>query len=148
MSEPDYRIGTAEREAAIRALEEHLVAGRLDVDEYGQRSAQASVARTAADLRPLFADLPVPHAIGGSQRAAVSQPAGPSAAPARARHGNPLFGRAGESLVALAPFVALLLFFGAHLGWWVFLLIPVSGIVVYGNQGEAKRARRTGRDRR
>lgn len=55
------RIGNDEREKAIKALDEHMSAGRLDPDEYGQRVAEASVARTREDLEPLFADLPQPH---------------------------------------------------------------------------------------
>jgi Domain of unknown function (DUF1707) len=55
------RIGTTEREAAGRALDAHLQAGRLDAEEYGERYARAMSARTRADLRPLFADLPAPH---------------------------------------------------------------------------------------
>lgn len=54
------RIGNAERDAAVKALDEHLAAGRLDLDEYGSRYALALTARTMEDLRPLFADLPAP----------------------------------------------------------------------------------------
>ena len=62
MSAPSgIRIGNDERDAAIKALDEHMSAGRLDPDEYGQRVAEASVARTRDDLTPLFADLPQPH---------------------------------------------------------------------------------------
>jgi hypothetical protein len=52
------RIGTAEREAAVAALAEHLAAGRLDAGEYENRMTRAAAARSRADLRPLFADLP------------------------------------------------------------------------------------------
>lgn len=52
------RIGDAEREAAVRELGEHYAAGRLDAAEYEERTAAAYAARTAADLAPLFADLP------------------------------------------------------------------------------------------
>ena len=57
----DMRIGDAEREAAITALGEHFAAGRIDKDEYDERSAVAWSARTSAALTPLFADLPKPH---------------------------------------------------------------------------------------
>ena len=33
------------------------------MDEYGQRYAQASMARTRGELEPLFTDLPEPHAL-------------------------------------------------------------------------------------
>ncbi len=173
MSEPadhdKVRIGTADREAAVKALEVHLGEGRLDLDEYSERSAKAWQARTADELVPLFLDLPLPHAVGdgaaplgsspaGSQPFGSSpvgtQPFGPSPVGSSAeawratrRHstgplGGPLFGRLGETLVALSPFVALLLFFAFGLPWWIFFLIPVSGLVVYGNARDARWARR------
>src|SRR3954465_15231746 len=43
------------------ALGEHLSSGRIDLDEFGTRSAQVSQARTVGDLRELFVDLPAPH---------------------------------------------------------------------------------------
>ena len=57
----ELRIGTEERESALTALADHLAAGRLDVDEYGDRAARAAGATTAGALRPLFDDLPPPH---------------------------------------------------------------------------------------
>jgi hypothetical protein len=57
----DIRIGDADREDALRALGEHFSAGRLDVDEYGERTAKATTARTRRELVAVFADLPGPH---------------------------------------------------------------------------------------
>lgn len=59
-SDDDLRIGTAEREAAIKILSDHLSEGRLSLDEYDQRMSAAIDAQTRADLRPLFRDLPPP----------------------------------------------------------------------------------------
>jgi Domain of unknown function (DUF1707) len=65
------RIGDAEREAAASALGEHFASGRLTHEEYDERSARVWSARTAADLRPLFADLPATGATAsGPGRAA------------------------------------------------------------------------------
>lgn len=58
MNERELRIGDREREAAISALGEHYVAGRITKEEYDERSAVAWQARTNADLVPLFLDLP------------------------------------------------------------------------------------------
>ena len=52
------RIGDAERDQAASALSEHFAAGRLDRDELDARLTAAYSARTAADLEPLFRDLP------------------------------------------------------------------------------------------
>lgn len=57
----ELRIGDAERESAARALGEHFAEGRLTKDEYDERAERAWAARTASDLRPLFADLPAPR---------------------------------------------------------------------------------------
>src|SRR6185312_9965069 len=46
------RIGTAERNAAMKALDAHLEAGRLGVEEYGERSAKAAGATTADEPEP------------------------------------------------------------------------------------------------
>ncbi len=45
-SPSDLRIGDAEREHALRALGEHMGLGRLDVEEYGERSARITTAKT------------------------------------------------------------------------------------------------------
>lgn len=52
------RIGDAEREEALNALQEHLAAGRLDVDEYEQRAERVVAARFAEDLAEVLTDLP------------------------------------------------------------------------------------------
>ena len=153
MTEPagpaGIRIGTAERDAAIQALGEHMSAGRLDADEYGDRVAAASAARYRSDLEPLFADLP-----GGAGALSAAPSSAPSPAPAAAPTGppayvdatgrTPLGGRVGTTVVALSPFLALALFFviGAQGGWsfaWiVFLLVPSTGTVVYGGAGRQR----------
>lgn len=58
---PNVRIGTEQREAAMRALGQHLSTGHLDVGEYTERVEQAAAARTVGELDALFEDLPGPH---------------------------------------------------------------------------------------
>jgi Domain of unknown function (DUF1707)/TM2 domain len=55
------RIGTAEREDAVKLLSDHLSAGRLSLEEYEERMSAALEARTRADVKPLFTDLPPPY---------------------------------------------------------------------------------------
>lgn len=55
------RIGNQQREEAIRALNDHFAAGRIEIGEYEQRVAYASAAQTITELGSLFADLPHPH---------------------------------------------------------------------------------------
>lgn len=124
---PPIRIGTAERDAAMKALDVHLEAGRLDVDEYGERSARAAVAVTAPELAALFDDLPAPHpplpGIAGPPAVVPATPPAP-----RPPSGMQVW---GPRLVALSPFVALALFLLTR-QWIFFLLIPVAGVVFGG----------------
>ena len=52
------RLSDADRDRAVAELSEHFQAGRLAADELDDRVGRALQARTAADLAPLFADLP------------------------------------------------------------------------------------------
>jgi hypothetical protein len=73
---PGLRISDAEREAAVSALGEHYAAGRLTREEYDERSDRAYAARTAAEVLPLFTDLPAPHPYAqATPRAARPMPA-------------------------------------------------------------------------
>jgi hypothetical protein len=54
---PDLRLSDADREDAIPRLSEHYAAGRLDKDEFDERSDAVWTAKTGADLAPVFADL-------------------------------------------------------------------------------------------
>ncbi|WP_165438406.1 DUF1707 SHOCT-like domain-containing protein [Pseudonocardia sediminis] len=57
------RTGTAERESAARALNEHLDKGRLGVEEYADRSARAANAGVVHELTDLFTDLLARHPV-------------------------------------------------------------------------------------
>lgn len=57
MSEAE-RIGDAERDAAARSLTEHLVAGRLNSDEFDARLDRSLEAKTVGELGQVFSDLP------------------------------------------------------------------------------------------
>lgn len=52
------RASDADRDRAAAALREHLAAGRLTVEEFGDRLERAFAARTLGDLEELMADLP------------------------------------------------------------------------------------------
>jgi hypothetical protein len=55
------RISDEEREDAMEVLSEHVRTGRLDIDEFGTRSAKVNAAKTVRELAPLFEDLPSPR---------------------------------------------------------------------------------------
>jgi hypothetical protein len=124
---PSPRIGTAEREAAMKALDAHLEAGRLEPEEYGERSARITEARTAEDLDPLFADLPAPHPVTGG--ADTRQPAVATPAASPARRGPGALATYGPAISGALPIIALILFFTVPIAhpWIFFLLIPLGG---------------------
>jgi Domain of unknown function (DUF1707) len=55
----DLRVSDAERDLALSELSVALRAGRITVDEFGQRSEQVLSARTGKELSVPLADLPV-----------------------------------------------------------------------------------------
>ncbi|HEU4514502.1 MAG TPA: DUF1707 domain-containing protein [Nocardioidaceae bacterium] len=113
MNRPEPRIGDAERDAAVSALSEHYVAGRLTKDEYDERSEVAWKARTNSDLAPLFLDLPpLPQA----RRAPV--PAVPAARP-HPGHQQ----RGGGTRFPLLPLIAILVGLAMLTDEWVVLVL-------------------------
>lgn len=117
-------------------LGEHMSIGRLTVDEYGERAARASAAKTRGDLNQLFADLPQPHprldlSLTPQPAAAAVEPAAPDRRPDRARDRQPLTPRIASALVPLSALVAVALFFGLNTSWIVFL-IPAAVAVLTG----------------
>lgn len=60
---PELRAGDADRERVATRLREHLVAGRLTLDEFSQRLDAAYASRTIAELQELTRDLPETGAV-------------------------------------------------------------------------------------
>jgi hypothetical protein len=58
MPEPALRASDDDRDAVLRALEQHTTAGRLNLDEFDQRSTAALAAVTRDELAGLTADMP------------------------------------------------------------------------------------------
>jgi uncharacterized protein DUF1707 len=119
------RLSDAERDEAINTLSEHVRTGRLDLDEYGTRSAKVTAAKTRGDLAPLFADLPEPHP-------SVLVTTGVQPAPSRP---SPVARFGGRALVPIAGLIALLLLFTVARGmWWLVFLLPAVVLMVAGRK--------------
>src|SRR5881227_1245225 len=111
------RLSDAEREEAIEVLSEHVRTGRLDLDEYGTRSAKVTAAKTRTELAPLFSDLPAPR---------PSVLTEPVRRPVPARR----FSVGLVPLVVVAVAVAL----GVTLtrgGFWALLLLPIATALIF-----------------
>ncbi|GAA1426180.1 hypothetical protein GCM10009616_00050 [Microlunatus lacustris] len=139
---PLPRIGDAERDRAVDALQEHMAAGRLDREEFDERLGRALAARTVADLQPLFADLPEPRpGTGLATTPAYAPPPWSQGTPAAAAtpavvpdpavpatRSKPL----GATLVLTLIWPAAVLFCLAAgwQNWWVFIVAAmVAGVV-------------------
>ncbi|MDF2442589.1 MAG: hypothetical protein JWR01_792 [Subtercola sp.] len=158
----NIRLSDSERSAAVARLEAHGRQGRLNPSEVIERSNAVRSAVTHGDLAPVFHDLPADEAVEDARY--------PASFPASATEGfdtplkpavdadPPRTGQRGSTsvlIVSIAPFVALVLFFitahfsGYTYAWLWFLLVPVTGILVYGGSGRGPgRDRDRDRDRR
>lgn len=156
-AEPDddaVALSQQDRDAALSALEVHRSAGRIDDVGFEERSVRAGRAATRGELRLLFLDLPEPHPVlggpaWGSAQAqpAPSAPSPPPPAPyssgptargvsgPQGRGGGFVAQRYAGTIIALAPFAALVLFFRTG-SWLWFLMIPVIAIIVNGPKGK------------
>jgi hypothetical protein len=150
-SSPEQRIGDPERQAVIAALDTHREAGRLSAEEFEDRQVSAGRARTWADVQPLFEDLPAPYPARmpsppspGQQLARTMQPAAPGPDGLLA---DVIPERYRATVMALTPFIALVLFFVTDTWLW-FLLIPVMGVLLYGPGNHNDRGRDRNRKRR
>lgn len=155
-SSASLRLSNDERDRAVAELHSHAEQGRLSAEELQQRTAEARVAVTRGDLVPLFADLPGALHLDGQ---ATENP--PTAAPGVAAAPNSSSGypsqwdrdrdrreprtRWGLLLVSVMPFISVILFFltgmvwGYQYSWLWFLLIPLTGALVYGIDGPRRR---------
>ncbi|MBV9845747.1 MAG: DUF1707 domain-containing protein [Kutzneria sp.] len=145
---PDIRISDTEREEAIKALGEHMGAGRLDVDEYGDRSARVATARTRSELLALFTDLPAPKPAFGVAATAVQPiPEAPVPATRSGWHGLP--GEVTGPIIGVTWIAAI--FFGDSLGlhdgvaFGVAIIVSILlGGVTRGHRHRQRRDRRRG----
>lgn len=128
-SEGNVRIGTSEREEAVRALAEHMSEGRLDVQEYDQRCALAAAAKTRGELAVIFEDLPEPNPV--LPRTPPPPPPPPTQslihpdAPVVTKEGHTKAIIIGFVVFSVAAIVTVTALLGA---WWA--LIPAFLIVV------------------
>jgi hypothetical protein len=131
------RISDTDRNSAIKALGEHLAAGRITLDEYGDRTAKVTLTRTAGDLDALFEDLPAPHPTlsvipAGSALPDQTHASGALMPPARGQAPVGDTRSTAQKLVAAAAaasvFVAIVLFFLTD-SWYWFLLIPAISAI-------------------
>ncbi|GAA4541202.1 DUF1707 SHOCT-like domain-containing protein [Amycolatopsis samaneae] len=150
---PELRISDQDREAALTALGEHMSAGRIDIDEFGERSARITAAKTRGDLSAVFADLPQPHPRFDQPWQTVSAPPVPqaTAAPPAPRSSWTPAQRAVAALTPLVWIAAIVLMVSAGVSWLI-LLVPIGltavGRGLWGQDWHGHDRHRELRDRR
>jgi uncharacterized protein DUF1707 len=130
------RIGDADREAMAASLREHFAEGRLTLEEFQQRLADALGARTDRDLAAITGDLPAPSPVArpGGSRSGGQQGQWRRSWP-RAVAGIIMIILSLAIVAALLP----LAFFGAALSRVVLYLL---GLLLFGRRGLLGRLRR------
>jgi len=68
VTDPGLRASDADRERVVAALERHTAAGRLTLEEYGQRVSRVFTAVTQGELAAVTRDLPAEPAVGLQHR--------------------------------------------------------------------------------
>jgi DUF1707 SHOCT-like domain len=136
----NIRASDADRDRAAAALREHLAAGRLTVEEFGDRLERAFAARTLGDLEELMADLPA------GDLDLLDQAASPRPAPGPGEQPLDELGPAWRAiwrpwLVITVFFFVLWLVSGAAGGAWFVYLSLIAALVLL------RRARRASRQR-
>ena len=151
MSEPlPQRIGDAERDRAADYLREHMSVGRLSQDEFDERVTAALQARTAADLEPLFSDLPAPKpgqdvAVTGAAPWPTYHPTAGNLVPPSTSGAQAMPSSSSANLWGTIAAVSWVIWmipnfvFGWHLWWLVFIPIVLSSIA--GQQKEELKRR-------
>jgi hypothetical protein len=77
-----FRASDADRECVVTILRESFAEGRLDLDEFDDRTSAAYAARTWGDLLDLTADLPEQPVLDGAEPATPAIPTLPPVRPA------------------------------------------------------------------
>jgi hypothetical protein len=143
------RISDADRARAVEELRRHCAAGRLDIDAYADRVAEAMGAETLADLDHALRDLPTVR---------IAEPSGapPIFAPGRGhRDGSAGRSRPGGTGPALAAgdlrarlvvlLTVLVIIVGTCflvISHWVWAMVLVLGWIVGVAQGRIRVGRR------
>jgi hypothetical protein len=132
---PQLRISDQNRESALTALGEHMSAGRIDIDEYGERSARITAAKTRGELVEIFADLPAPHPRYDDVPQAVTAPEPAKDAQPAPRHPGSPDGWTGPQrfVAAFVPLVwiATIALIATGVVHGTLILLPI-GLSVFG----------------
>ncbi len=133
MEQEPLRIGDEERNKAAALLSDHMAEGRLTQSEFNDRLGLVLAAKTAADLEPVFVDLPGPNPGRPADLERLEQQerreANQLLAETRAKH---TIAKADPRLVAavavasgVAWTAAVIIYFTLYQDWKIFI-VPIA----------------------
>jgi hypothetical protein len=133
-SDDPIRASDADREVVVASLRDAFTAGRLDLDEFDERTSAAYASKTWGDLRRLTIDLPAQPILGGdvpSRHFASQLP--PSQLPAHpprdatppVRHSRPI-----GFLIPLFVWIVIMSHAPSGDGWSVFFISTLVLVVI------------------
>jgi hypothetical protein len=139
------RIGDEERNRAVELLSDHMAEGRLTQSEFNDRLGLVLIAKTAADLEPLFVDLPGPNPgrpadlerMEEQDRREASQLLAETRAERQVAKADPRLIAALTVAVGLAWTATVIIYFSLYDDWKIFIVPIALSIALAKLKGQA-----------
>ena len=139
------RIGDEERNKAVALLSDHLAEGRLTQSEFNDRLGLVLSAKTAADVEPLFTDLPGPNpgrpadlvGLEQQERREANELLAETRAERRVAKADPRLIAAVAVAVGVGWTAAVIVYFTLYADWKIFIVPIALSIALVKIKGQA-----------
>ena len=139
------RIGDEERNKAVALLSDHLAEGRLTQSEFNDRLGLLLNAKTAADVEPVFADLPGPNpgrpadleSLEEQERREANELLAQTRAKRQVAKADPRLIAAVAVAVGVAWTAAVIVYFTLYADWKIFIVPIALSIALVKIKGQA-----------
>ena len=139
------RIGDEERNKAVALLSDHLAEGRLTQSEFNDRLGLVLSAKTAADIEPVFADLPGPNpgrpadlvGLEQQERREANELLAETRAERRVAKADPRLIAAVAVAVGVGWTAAVIVYFTLYADWKIFIVPIALSIALVKLKGQA-----------
>ena len=139
------RIGDEERNKAVALLSDHLAEGRLTQSEFNDRLGLLLNAKTAADVEPVFADLPGPNpgrpadlaGLEQQERREANELLAETRAERRVAKADPRLVAAVAVAVGVGWTAAVIVYFTLYADWKIFIVPIALSIALVKLKGQA-----------
>lgn len=139
------RIGDEERNKAVALLSDHLAEGRLTQSEFNDRLGLVLSAKTAAEVEPLFTDLPGPNpgrpadleSLEEQERREANELLAQTRAKRQVAKADPRLIAAVAVAVGVAWTAAVIVYFTLYSDWKIFIVPIALSIALVKIKGQA-----------